>query len=182
MHLHYIRSSSHTHLQFSHYPLDEVVAQLDALQAGLGGGDGVEDGRVYLVHVLLGIESGELTDDTLRKKQRQLLQIRVGSGGESWSPDTSLSPIFQRCTLSQTEILSNFTGVKPPFSPQYIAITGSEHCRGCFKGLGFVLHTAVMHLSAEVRRRNKAANPRCLTPKVRQTITPACSLQQEPLT
>lgn len=61
-----------THLKFSDHLLDEVVPQLHALQAGLGGGDGVENGCVYLVYILLQVKGGKLANDTLKRKQQTL--------------------------------------------------------------------------------------------------------------
>ncbi|TNN85042.1 hypothetical protein EYF80_004696 [Liparis tanakae] len=52
------------------HPLDEVVAKLHPLKARLGGGDGVEDGCIYLIHILLGVKRGKLADDTLRGERR----------------------------------------------------------------------------------------------------------------
>lgn len=71
----YNLNPSFTYLQFSHHPLDEVVAQLHPLKASLGGGDGIEDGCIYLINVLLWVKSGELTDDTLREKHKHKLSV-----------------------------------------------------------------------------------------------------------
>lgn len=60
-----------THLKFSDHPLDEVVPQLHSLQAGLGGGDGVENGWIYLVYIFCGLKGGKLTNNALRRKQTQ---------------------------------------------------------------------------------------------------------------
>lgn len=57
------------HLQFTHYPLNKVVAQLHALQASLGGGDGVEDGGVDLARILLCLRCSKLSHYRLRKRR-----------------------------------------------------------------------------------------------------------------
>lgn len=58
----------HTNLQLSHHPLDEVIAELHPLQTSLGGGDGVEDGSVDLLHLLYCFQCGELSHNTLNDK------------------------------------------------------------------------------------------------------------------
>lgn len=67
-----------TDLQFPDHPLDEVVSKLHPLQASLCGGDGVEDGRVYLVDVLLAVKSGKLPDDALKAGGRLSVGKTVG--------------------------------------------------------------------------------------------------------
>lgn len=66
-----------TYPQFSDHSLDEVVSKLHPLQASLGGGDGVEDGCVYLVHVLLAVKSGKLPDNALRSGDRRSVGGKV---------------------------------------------------------------------------------------------------------
>lgn len=59
-----------THLKFPDHPLDEVIPQLYSLQAKLSGGDGVENSCIYLIHILLRVKGGKLTNNFLKRKQQ----------------------------------------------------------------------------------------------------------------
>ena len=67
-HLHH----TSTYLKLPHHPLDEVVPQLHPLQPCLGGGYGVEDGRVDLVYVLLGVQISKFPNDALKRRDPTL--------------------------------------------------------------------------------------------------------------
>lgn len=160
------RHASLTHLQFSDHPLDQVVSKFHPLQASLGGGDGVEDGRVYLIYVLLTVKSRKLTNDALKVRHTLFL---VRNRFSITYPHTSLfsgcSTRVESCShtvniTAQLHSMKNSGVSKPPF----LNINSKRKCcGGCsqrdsqFKGLHIVFHTAIIHLSAE--RRNKIVNP-----------------------
>lgn len=73
-----------TYLKFSDHPLDEVVPQLHSLQPGLGGGDGVENGWIYLVYILCGLRGGKLTNNALRRKQQTQHHLPLYTAELQW--------------------------------------------------------------------------------------------------
>lgn len=124
------------------------------MEASLGGGDGVEDGGVYLVHVLLAVQGGELPDDALRARDRLSVwgenTLRNSSGHEPLPP--SARELRPKCEKGAAAAVARYKqrgeALRGGSSQWDSQIKGpSVFCFFCF----VFFHTAIIHLSAECR-------------------------------